>query len=244
VLQAVGQEVEGASQSGPVVQSWDLTELLSAIAVLLGRSRPARPDPSGYAGPVLLWAGAVLSDPESKEAACVVAVLLSTLVAHQKQLARTRLRCDEEENKEGAGGCPQLVAARSFATLEQLGLLPDPDVFDHQVRFLGPGCLCISSLGDARVGEEFRELVERSRRINDTESRAALDGSAPPSGSLKRGDRVYTLVSGVTEILDIQWGDRGEKVVVVMVGEPHPDPSARKTVSLSHVRPTGMRRSY
>ena len=90
VLQGTGREVEGASQCGSLVQPKDLEhEFIPPVAILLGRSS------DGSDGPALLRTGAALSDPESKEAGCVVAILLSALVAYRRQRSAGRVcsRC-------------------------------------------------------------------------------------------------------------------------------------------------------
>jgi hypothetical protein len=237
VLQATGREVEGASPCGPVLQPKDLAgKFLPGVAVLLGRSRKARPDPDGTDGPLLLRAGVALSDPETKEAACVVAVLLSALVAHGKQRAGARIRCEEDGGD--AANCRELVAARSFTVLEKLGMLPARDALEQTIQLLGPRCSWVASLGGSIVAA-FDDIVGRSRRINEVDGRAALEGPPPASGSITRGEWVYTLVSGVTEVIDIQ----GENVEVAMLGDPGAGSPPCRKVRWNYVRPTGVRRS-
>jgi hypothetical protein len=238
VLQATGREVEDAGPCRPLVQPQDLGDkMLPSVAILLGRSPNARPAPDGSDGPVLLRAKGTLTDPDGKEAACVIAVLLSALVTHQRQRAQGRIRCAED--KGGAGSCPELVAARSFTTLEKLGLLPTPDTFEGSVQLFGLRSPWVSSLGESGIVAVFHDLVGRSRRIIELENGFMQESPPPPPYSLDPGVWVYTLSSGVTEVVGLEC----EKVVVAIIGGPGTDALSLMTVSWPYVRLTGMRRS-
>ena len=201
VLQATDREVNGASQCGPVLQAKDLEqEMLPSIASLLGRSCKAPLGSDKSAGPTLLRGSDTLSDPESRDAACMVAILLAALVAQRKQQATAKVHFAEARSK--LSDCLELVAARSFMALQTLGALPAPEVLERSIQSLGPAFPWLFSLRES-VMAAFNDLADRSRRMREEESSVPPEGPRLSAPDPAPGDWVCTKHWGVTEVLEL-----------------------------------------
>jgi hypothetical protein len=238
VLQATDREVNGASQCGPVLQAKDLElELLPSIAILLGRSCKAPLGSDKSTGPTLLRGSDSLSDPESRDAACMVTILLAALVAHRKLPAPANIHFARGRSR--LSDCLELVAARSFMALEALGAFPAPGVLEKSIQSLGPAFPWLFSLRESVVAA-FNDLADRSRKMREVESSVPPEGPRPPAPNPAPGDWVCTKQWGVTEVLELD----GQTVNVAIVDGPDPNSLVRASISRTNVRVTGMQRSY
>ena len=150
VLQATTPAGEGVGPTGMPIQHEDVAEkLLPTLAILLARSPKGQHTEDLSEAPPVLWAGSALCDPDSKDGGCVIAIFLSTIVAHTRQQTPEPKTVRRES---GAAGYTKLVAARSFSCLSKLGVLPDLDSFQRSAQHFGVSSPWISSAGLAGRG--------------------------------------------------------------------------------------------
>jgi hypothetical protein len=238
VLQATGREVNGAKQCGPVLDAKDLEdELLPSIALLLGKSCKAPLGSDKSTGPTLLRRNDFLSDPESRDAACMVAILLAALVAHRKLQTSANLYF-------ASGGSSlsdffELVAARSFMAIRALGAFPEAELLENAIHSLGPAFPWLFSLRES-VLAAFDDLADRSRKMRELESMSPPEGPRPPVPNPAPGDWVCTKHWGVTEVIDLD----GQSVNLAIVDSSDQNRLVRASISQANVWMTGMRRSY
>jgi len=238
VLQATEREVNGASQCGPVLHAKDLEHaLLPSIAILLGRSCKAPLGSDKSTGPTLLRGCDSLSDPESRDAACMAAILLAALVAQRKQQATPNIHFARDRSN--LSDFLELVAARSYMALQTIGALPAPEVLEKSIQSLGPAFPWLFSLRESVVAA-LNDLTERSRKMREEESSVPSEDSRTPASSPAPGDWVCTKQWGVTEVVELD----GRTVHVAIVDESDSNQLVRAMIGRTKVRVTGMRRSY
>ena len=85
----------------------------------------------------------------------------------------------------------------------------------------------------------FRDLVALSQQISAREDGARTEDLPSITFCVEPGDWVYTTFSGVAEVVE----QRGETVVLALIGASGADPICYTSVSLPHIRQTGMQRS-
>jgi hypothetical protein len=237
VLQATDREVSGAGQCGPVLQSKDLEHgMLPSVTILFAQSSEAPVGSDKSTRPTVLRGGDTLSEPESRDAACMAAILLAALVAQRKRQATARVYIAKDRTL--LTDFLELVATRSFMALRTLGALPGAEVLEQAIQSLGPAFPWLFSLRES-IMAVFNDLAERGRRMGEEERCVPFGGSRPLPIGAAPGDWVWTKQWGVTEVLE----QDGETVTVAIVDGSGSDLLVCARISPTKVRMTGMQRS-
>lgn len=133
----------------------------------------------------------------------------------------------------------EIIAARSFATLLQIGLLPTPDEFIALVEEVIQQSSWLTGLGASVLQDIFRELSRRASVIAKAEEEYDLNHPPTPAGNVSEGAWVCAPSTGVTEVLKIA----GKNVELARIGRSkHEEDSLKVTANV--VAPTGLSRSF
>lgn len=237
LMNGCGRELRCPESFGSVLIPEDiLSEYLPAMAVMFGRVRVLASS-NDSSGPLVMKTQIDATDHHILQSAATTSVILSALVEARRQWTQRPEYIRGKDDPHGWPHFTEIVAARSFAALLRLGLLPAckefVEVAQETIRTSG----WLSALGIPVLRESFRELFRRANVIIETEDKFDAQHPPTPISAVKEGAWVCAPSTGVTEVLKVS----GKNVELARIGESKKE-KERLVVMAKFVIPTRLTR--
>ena len=213
-----------------------LSEYLPAMAVMFGRVRVLA-STNNSSGPLAMKTHIDATDHHILQSAATTSVILSALVVARRQWIEKPEFIRGKDDPHGWPHFAEIVAARSFAALLRLGLLPTCEDFVEVIQETIRTSGWLSALGIPVLRESFRELSRRANVIIETEDKFDAKHPPTPISAVKEGVWVCAPSTGVTEVLKVS----GKNVELARIGESKKEKD-RLMVMAKFVTPTGLTR--
>lgn len=233
LINGCDRELDSTPSVGPVLVAEDiLADYLPAIEIVLGRVRVLA---NSGSGPLVMQAAFDPTDQHLRRSAGTTSLLLAALIEARRQWLTKPEFIRGKDSRTSPSYLAEIVAARSYSTLIQLGLLPTTEEFAAVLEETMPRSNWMTLLGTTTLQKSYQELTRRARIIEKAED--SFDASHPPTpvNTLKEGMWVCSPSTGVTEISKVS----GHNVELARIGGSNEDKGVVK-VAGRIVVPTGL----